>query len=71
MTDETKPKAKRGFGAMDPELAREISRRGGAAVPADKRSFAANPDLAARAGRVGGSKSRGGGPKKAEPETGN
>jgi general stress protein YciG len=53
--------APRGFAAMDPERRREIARRGGASVPSDKRSFAQNRDLAADAGRKGGSTSRGGG----------
>lgn len=50
-------KAKRGFAAMSPEKRREIAAKGGAAVPAEKRSFAQSRDLAARAGRVGGSAS--------------
>ena len=33
---------------------REIARKGGKSVPADKRSFAQNPDLAASAGKKGG-----------------
>lgn len=61
MTD--KPKARRGFACMDPERRREIARRGGAAVPADKRSFAADRDLASVAGAKGGAASRGGGRK--------
>lgn len=56
-----KPRARRGFGAMSPERQREIARQGGASVPADKRSFAKDPGLAARAGRKGGEASRGGG----------
>jgi general stress protein YciG len=46
---------------MDPERRREIARRGGASVPSEKRSFAQDRDLAASAGRKGGSVSRGGG----------
>lgn len=53
--------SRRGFAAMDPERRREIARRGGASVPKEKRSFAMNRDLAANAGRKGGSASRGGG----------
>lgn len=56
--DTDRPRGKRGFAAMDPEKRREIARRGGAAVPADKRSFAKNRDLAASAGAKGGSSSR-------------
>jgi uncharacterized protein len=58
-----KIKSRRGFAAMDPERRREIARRGGAAVPDDKRSFAKDRDLAAAAGRKGGENSRGGGRK--------
>lgn len=61
MQTETKPKSRRGFAAMDPERQREIARTGGAAVPADKRSFSKDRTLAAAAGAVGGSTSRGGG----------
>jgi general stress protein YciG len=47
-------KIKRGFAAMDPEKQREIARKGGRSVPADKRSFSTSPELAANAGRKGG-----------------
>lgn len=57
MTDQ--PKARKGFAAMDPEKQREIARRGGAAVPAEKRSFSQDRSLAADAGRKGGEKSGG------------
>lgn len=56
MTD--KPKSRRGFAAMDPDKRREIARKGGSMVPADKRSFSQNRDLAAAAGRTGGSTPR-------------
>jgi len=39
---------------MDPERQREIARKGGAAVPPDKRSFSQDRSLAADAGRKGG-----------------
>lgn len=59
MTDTfTATKGRRGFASMSPERRREIARKGGASVPADKRSFAQNRDLAASAGRAGGSVSR-------------
>jgi general stress protein YciG len=58
---ETPTRSRRGFAAMDPERRREIARRGGASVPSEKRSFAQDRDLAASAGRKGGSASRGGG----------
>lgn len=66
-----RPKAKRGFAAMSPEKRREIARKGGAAVPSEKRSFSQSHDLAAKAGRKGGESSHGGGRasrrKSAEP----
>jgi len=52
--DEKKPKALRGFAAMDPEKRKAIARKGGESVPAGKRSFAANPELASQAGKKGG-----------------
>lgn len=50
--------SKRGFASMTPERRVEIARKGGAAVPAEKRSFAQNKQLAQEAGRRGGSSSR-------------
>jgi general stress protein YciG len=58
MAELTTTKGRRGFASMSPERRREIARKGGASVPADKRSFSQSSDLAARAGRVGGSASR-------------
>ena len=55
------PRSRRGFAAMDPDRRREIARKGGASVPGEKRSFTRDRDLAANAGRKGGSSSRGGG----------
>jgi general stress protein YciG len=55
MTEELpKPKSKRGFASMSPEKRSEIARKGGKSVPAAKRSFSQNADLAARAGQKGG-----------------
>ena len=51
---EVKQKSKKGFASMDPEKQREIARKGGASVPADKRSFSQNKELATAAGRKGG-----------------
>jgi general stress protein YciG len=65
LTEDTQKPSRRGFAAMDPERRREIARRGGASVPSEKRSFAQNRDLAADAGRKGGTASRGGGRKPA------
>lgn len=61
-----KPKARRGFAALTPERRAEISRKGGASIPAHKRAFAVNRDLAATAGKAGGAASRGGGRPKVE-----
>jgi uncharacterized protein len=49
-----KPKSKRGFASMSPERQREIARKGGKAVPAEKRAYSQSPELAAAAGRKGG-----------------
>ncbi len=57
----TKTGNPRGFAAMNPARRLEIARKGGASVPADKRSFAKDRDLAAAAGSKGGRASRGGG----------
>lgn len=46
--------AHRGFAAMDAEKQRQIARKGGESVPAEKRTFARDPTLAAEAGRKGG-----------------
>jgi general stress protein YciG len=39
---------------MDAATQREIARKGGRSVPAEKRSFSRDPELAAAAGRKGG-----------------
>lgn len=51
---ETEPKKLRGFASMDPEKRHEICQKGGKAVPAEKRSFSQNKELASKAGRKGG-----------------
>lgn len=48
------PRAPRGLAAVSPELRKEIARKGGSAVPADKRAFAKNKTLAKEAGSKGG-----------------
>lgn len=53
--------SRRGFASMDPERQREIARKGGASVPAAKRSFSQDHDLASRAGRKGGEATKSGG----------
>ena len=54
-------KQRRGFAAMSPEKRRAIAAKGGAAVPADKRSYSQDRNLAATSGRKGGGSSHGGG----------
>lgn len=54
-------KAKRGFAVMSKEQRVAIARKGGASVPAHKRSYSQDRDLAAAAGRKGGEASHGGG----------
>jgi general stress protein YciG len=63
-----RPRAIRGFAAMSKERRTEIARKGGASVPAAKRSFARDRDLAASAGSKGGEASRGGGRKRKAPK---
>jgi general stress protein YciG len=62
MTDESNwkvvPCGKRGFAGMTPERRKEIAAKGGKSVPANKRAFAANKDLAIKAGRKGGAQAR-------------
>lgn len=53
-----KPKSRRGFSAMSPEKRREISAKGGAATPPEKRSFSTDKSLAQSAGAKGGAASR-------------
>jgi general stress protein YciG len=52
--EQQKPRSKRGFALMDPEKQRAIASMGGRSVPAEKRSFAQNTELAAKAGQKGG-----------------
>lgn len=46
--------SRRGFASLSPERLLELARKGGAAVPKEKRSFARSGDLAREAGRKGG-----------------
>lgn len=50
MDEETK----RGFAGMEKERHLEVAKAGGAAVPAEKRSFYTDREFAARAGKKGG-----------------
>jgi general stress protein YciG len=62
MTEESNwvvvPSGKRGFASMTPERRREIASKGGKNVPANKRAFSVNKDLAIKAGRKGGAQNR-------------
>lgn len=51
---------KRGFGSMDDDKQRDIASKGGQSVPAEKRSFSKDHELASEAGRKGGENSHGG-----------
>jgi len=46
--------SQRGFASMSPEKRREIASKGGKSVPAEKRSFSQNRELAAEAVRKRG-----------------
>jgi general stress protein YciG len=61
-------KSLRGFAVMDEAKRREIAAKGGASVPADRRAFSKNRELAKAAGAKGGQASRGGGRTASEPE---
>ena len=50
----------RGFGSMDEDKQRDIASKVGQSVPAEKRSFSQDHDLASEAGRKGGENSGGG-----------
>lgn len=56
MTDQTVARVggKQGFASMDAAKQRAIASKGGSSVPAEKRPFARNHELAASAGRKGG-----------------
>lgn len=54
MTDKPKSKGLRGFAAMSPETRSAIAAKGGASVPAHKRSFSQDRALAMAAGAKGG-----------------
>ena len=44
----------RGFARYSPEKRKELAAKGGANVPAEKRSYSTNRELAAESGRKGG-----------------
>ncbi|CAN7621056.1 stress-induced protein [Bosea sp. LjRoot237] len=50
----------RGFASMDEGKQRDIASQGGQSVPAEKRSFSQDHELASEAGRKGGESSGGG-----------
>jgi general stress protein YciG len=49
----------RGFAGMDDDKQRDIASKGGQSVPAEKRSFSQDPELASEAGKKGGENSHG------------
>jgi uncharacterized protein len=55
--------SKRGFASMSPERQLAIAQKGGASVKAQNRSFSRDPELASRAGSLGGKASHAGGRK--------
>ena len=63
MAAPTQPKpghhGKQGFASMDAARQRAIASKGGSSVPAEKRPFARDTELAAAAGRKGGKASHG------------
>lgn len=65
---ESKPKQRRGFGAMDPAKQREIARKGGKASHAKGTGHEWTTEAAREAGRLGGKASRGGLGKLAAPK---
>jgi general stress protein YciG len=60
MAENEKGISHRGFASMDADRQREIARKGGQSVPAEKRSFSQDRVLASEAGRKGGEHSHGG-----------
>lgn len=58
MSEDQKPKSRRGFAGMSLEKRRAIAAMGGASVPPEKRTYSVNRDLAQEAGRVGGSRGK-------------
>jgi uncharacterized protein len=50
----TEKKARRGFAAMDPEKRRTIAALGGKACRDENRAYSRDPELAKRAGKIGG-----------------
>jgi general stress protein YciG len=58
MLTRSKPRGCQGFASLSPEQRREIAAKGGSSVPAEKRSFSQDRDLAENAGRKGGAKNR-------------
>jgi uncharacterized protein len=54
MATKAESKSRQGFASMTEEKQRAIARKGGEAVPKEKRSFSQDRSLAAAAGRKGG-----------------
>jgi uncharacterized protein len=49
------PKGPRGFAALSPEARREVAAKGGRSVAPENRTYSRDTELAAAAGRKGGS----------------
>ena len=60
MAKESDNTSNRGFASMDEKKQKEIASKGGQSVPAEKRSFSQDRELASEAGRKGGEHSHGG-----------
>lgn len=59
MDEPIKPiKQRRGFALLSPEKLKEIASMGGKSVPAEKRTFSRDHQLASDAGRKGGGRPR-------------
>lgn len=54
INNQTVQKPPRGFAAMTPERRREIAAKGGSKVPAHKRAFSTDRELASKCGMRGG-----------------
>ena len=61
MAEQTRTRGggRQGFASMDADKQRSIASKGGSSVPAEKRPFARDHELAAAAGRKGGQASHG------------
>ena len=58
MNPKDRPKSRRGFAAMSPEMRSHLARMGGKATPPEKRAFSKDHELARTAGAKGGTNTR-------------